>query len=157
MAAVTICSDFGAQKIKSVMCHKDLSYKDLYVTGQPSPCTTTTEPKRLGPMLCNKTRRLCHEKPRMAMKSNPTSPQVEKVCMQQWRPNTANKNKKRRTHDFVRRCISPDLPWFSRLAIRFYLIPNFPVQMNTLNRPSPLKPAIHVHDHSSYVAALFFE
>ena len=61
------------KKMKSVICHKDLSYEDLYATGQLSPCTTTTEPKCLEPMLCNKTRRLCHEKPSMAMKSNPTS------------------------------------------------------------------------------------
>jgi len=61
------------KKMKSVICHKDLSYEDLYATGQLSPCTTTTEPKCLEPMLGNKTRRLCHEKPSMAMKSNPTS------------------------------------------------------------------------------------
>ena len=56
-----------------------------------SPCATTTEPACLEPVLCNK-RSHWMRNPRTATKSSPRSPQLEKTCAQQRRPNAA-KNK----------------------------------------------------------------
>ena len=50
------------------------------------------KPAHLEPGLHNK-RSHRNEEPRTATKSSPRSPQLEKACAQQWRPNTAKINK----------------------------------------------------------------
>ena len=59
---------------------------------QLGPCTTTTEPERLEPVLRQQERPPIMKGPRTAMKSGPRSPQLEKARVQQRRPNTANQS-----------------------------------------------------------------
>ena len=59
-----------------------------------SPCAATTEahvPKARAPQQENSMQWEAHG---LQQKSSPLSPQPEKACVQQWRPNTAKKKKK---------------------------------------------------------------
>ena len=114
---------------------------------QLGPCATATEPAPWS--LCSTSREATATRsPCTATKSGPRSPQLEKDCTEQQRPNTA-KNKINKINKFIKK----KNPWYITLEVKWIYVYNWPLNNTGFHCASPL---IHGFFSSKYYSTTWW-